>query len=129
MKLRRDNHFTENLGDRRGTLGIHRTIHNNDPAKWGLPIGSECMIPGLLEVCALADPAWIGVLQNGQSCRIAGELLDQLCRGGEVEDVVVRKFLSVELLEIFGEISVERGSLMGILTVPQFLRERRVHGE
>ena len=47
------------------------------------------------------------------------ELLDQLGRGGDVEDVVIGKLLAVELLEMLVEIAVERGRLVRVFAVTQ----------
>ena len=53
---------------------------------------------------ALADAAGIHVLENRQRRGVAGKFGDQGRGGGEVQNVVIGKFLAVELLEIFVEI-------------------------
>ena len=41
------------------------------------------------------------------------EFLDQLRRGADIEDVVIREFLAVELLEMLVEVPVERALWCG----------------
>ena len=62
------------------------------------------------------------MLENGQGRSVLGEFREQTCRGGQVQNVVVGKFLAAQLLEEIGESSVERGALMRVLAVTQRLR-------
>ena len=52
------------------------------------------------------------------------EFRDETGRGADIENVVKRKLLAVELLEMLVEIAVERGGLMRIFAVTQPRRER-----
>ena len=104
-------------------------VDGDNPAKGGLPVGGERPLPGLLQRGTLADAAGIGVLQDGQGRSVAGELPDQIRGGRQVEDVVVGKFLPVELFEIIVESAIEGGLLMGVLAVTQPLRDGRLDYE
>ena len=75
---------------------------------------------------ALPDAARIGVLENRQRRRIVRELRDQARRRRQVENVVVGKFLAVQLLEVFVEPAVKRRRLVRVLAVAQRLRQRRL---
>ena len=46
----------------------------------------------------------------------------QLGGGGKIENIIVRKFLAVKLLEVPEEIAVQRRLLVWVLAVPQVLR-------
>ncbi len=70
-----------------------------------------------------ADAAGIGVLENGD--RRFLEFADELRGGGDIEDVVERKFLAVELLEIRVEIAVQRCLLVRIFAVAQVADQRQ----
>jgi hypothetical protein len=53
------------------------------------------------------------------------ELRDQICRRRQIQNVIVGKFLAVELLEKFVELAVERRRLVRVFAVTQRLRQRR----
>ena len=67
------------------------------------------------------------MFQDRQGRPIADEFGHQARRGRQVENVVIGKFLAVELLEIVMEPAVERGSLMRVFPVSQRLGQGRLH--
>ena len=97
-------------------------IDGDDAAERRLFVRGEGFAPRFREIRALAEPARIGVLENRQRWRLTGIFRNQRGGGGEIENVVVRKFLPVELFEEVSEIAVQRRALMGILAVAQVLR-------
>jgi hypothetical protein len=58
-----------------------------------------------------------------------GKLFNQLGRGGDIEDVVIREFLAVELLEMLVPVPVEGSSLVRVLTVAKLGDERQTEAE
>ena len=61
------------------------------------------------------------MLEDGERGRVSVKLDDQPSGGGEVEDVVVRERLTVELLIKLTEAAVKGGALVGVLAVAQNL--------
>ena len=117
LEVGRDDDFAEDLADgARQRLGEH-AIADDDAAEGCLLVGREGFVPRLAQILVAADAAGVRVLEDGDG-RLA-ELLDQLGRGGDVQDVVIREVLAVELGEVLVECAVERACLVGILAVAQ----------
>ena len=104
---------------------VERFVHGDDAAERRLLVRGECLVPCFAQACALADTARISMFEDGQRRRVLAELADERGRGGEVENVVVGKFLPVQLFEVVVELAVERRRLVRIFAVAQRLRQRR----
>ena len=65
------------------------------------------------------------MLQKRQRRRVVRKFRNQIRRRRQIQNVVVGKFLAVQLLEKFIEATVKRSRLMRIFTVTQRLRQRR----
>ncbi len=112
LELGRDDHFAENLADRLRERQRECAIGDDDAAEGRLLVGRERLVPRLAQVGIAADAARICVLENRD--RRLGKFVDQLGGGRDVEDVVVRKFLAVELLKLLVEAAVQRRRLVRI---------------
>ena len=88
------------------TGSVERPIANDDAAKRRLLVRGERLLPRFAQVGIAADAAGIGVLQNGH--RRFRKFLDQIGRRGDVEDVVIGKFLAVQFFELVRKGPVER---------------------
>ena len=122
LKLWRDDHFAKNFADRFREGFVDRAVANDDAAERGLFVGRERFFPRLAQVGVAADAARVGVFQNRDG-RL-GEFGDEISRRADVQNVVKRKFLPVQFLEVPFEIAVERGGLMRVLPVTQARHER-----
>ena len=80
-----------------------------------------------MQISPAAHAARIGVLEDGQRRQLTFELRDQGRSGRQVEDVVVRQLLTVQLLEILVELAVQGRLLVRVLPVTQGLGQRRTH--
>ncbi len=101
--------------------GIYRAIHADHAAKGGNRITFERLFVGFCQSGGCRYSARIGVLDDG-----ADRLLEFLCevpRGLQVHDVVVGKFLALDLAAVrharAGAIGIHGCFLMGILAVAQ----------
>ena len=83
------------------TAQIERPIANDDAAERRLLVGRESLSPGFAQVGIAPHTTRIGVLQNRDG-RL-GKFVDQVGRGGDVEEVVKGKFLAVQFLKMLGE--------------------------
>ena len=110
-----DDDLAEDLADGACEGFGEGAIGDDDAAEGGLFIGVERLVPCEAEVFIGADPAGVGVFEDGDGG--VGEFLDEFCGGRDVEDVVVGKFFPVELLEEGVEVSVQSGGLVGVLAV------------
>ena len=128
-EVRRDDHFAENFRDCLRARRVERAVHGDDAAEGRLLVRGERLVPRRAQALTLANATGIGVLENGQRGRVAGEFLDQVLRRREVENVVVGKFLAVELLEVFREAPAEHRRLVRVLPVAQRLRHAGVDVE
>ena len=106
-------------------LRDERDVHRDDAPEGSLLVGRVRAIPRLLERSPLADAARIRVLENRKRWPFALEFRDQCRGGGEVEDVVIRELLAMELLVVTVELSVQRRLLVRVLAVAQALHEGR----
>ena len=116
-----DDDLGENLADRPGGGQVEHGVAGNDAAERRLPIGRVGLGPRVGEGVGLADAAGVSVLEDGERGWVDVELDDQPGGGGEVENVVVRKRLAVELLIKLTEAAVKGGALVGVLAVAQNL--------
>ena len=123
-KIRRNDDLAENLRDRLRTARIQCTIHGNDPAKRRLFVRGIGFVPGGAQIVSLSHAARIHMLQNRQCRRFDFELRNQAGRSGQIQNVVVRKFLAMQLLEELLKISIQAGCLMRIFPVTQRLHEQ-----
>ncbi len=115
IKVWGDDDLAEDLADSACEGFGEGAIGDDDAAEGGLFIGVERLVPCEAEVFIGADPAGVGVFEDGDGG--VGEFLDEFCGGRDVEDVVVGKFFPVELLEEGVEVSVQSGGLVGVLAV------------
>ena len=120
-KIRRDDHFAENFRDGAGQRFGHGAVGDDNPAERRLTIRGESFLPSGSQILIAPYPAGIGVLENGH--RRFGEFGDEIHRRGDIEDVVVGKFLAVQLLEVIGKFPVKLGLLVRILTITQTRRQ------
>ena len=127
FELRRDDHLAEDFRDRLGEREGDRVVADDDASERGLLVGGERLFPGLAQIRVGADPAGVRVLENRD--RGPGEFLDEISGGADIEDVVVGKFLAVELLEMLAETAVELGFLVGVFAVAQTHLEWQVEAE
>ena len=79
------------FADRFRDWQIERPIANDDPAEGRLLVGREGFHPRLAQVRIASHPARVGVLENRDG-RFR-EFVDQVSRGGDVEEVVKGTFL------------------------------------
>src|SRR5689334_19698149 len=95
-----NDHFAKDLGDGFSTGEIQWLIHRDDATKWGLFVRRISLVPSFLQIGPLPYTAWIGMLQNGERgfFLFSIKLTDELGRCREIQDVIVRKLLSVKLL-------------------------------
>ena len=99
-------------------------IHGNDAAERRLLVRRKRLVPRFAQARALSHAAWVHVFENRQGGCVIGKLGDQRGSGGQVQNVVVRKFLAVQLLEIIVKPPIKRGGLMRIFAIAQRLRAR-----
>src|SRR5262249_53741246 len=96
------------------------TVRDNDAAEGRIGIGRERLVPCRLHRVADADSTRSVVLQNRDySLRFVLKLEDQVYRRADVDDVVVRELLAVELLGDLEEVAVERAGLMWVFAIAQ----------
>ena len=111
----------------------HRMSKNRSPRSISPPTIPPAIAPILLLVCdggaskfwqhaSVPVRALHGVFQNCERWRFSGKFANQTCRSGQVENVVVRKFFAVKLLEIFLKIALKRRLLMWVFAIAQRLR-------
>ena len=96
-------------------------VHRNDSAKRRLFVRGQRSSPRFAKLFSLTHAARIRVLENSQRGRVVRKFRDQIRRRRQVQNVVVGKFLPVQLLEVLGESPVESGALVRILAVTQRL--------
>src|SRR5207248_493131 len=104
-----------------------RPIANNHAAERRLLVGRECFLPRFSQIGIAPHPAWVCVLQNRN--RRLREFGNETRRRANIQNVVKRKFLPVELLEVLVEIPVKRGRLMRIFAVTKSRRQRQGKGK
>ena len=80
-----------------------------------------------MQINPATHAARVGVLEDGQRWQLTFELRDQGRCGRQVEDVVVRQLLAVQLLEILLKLAVQGRLLMRVLPVAKRLGQRRTH--
>src|SRR5437588_1502521 len=103
LKLRRDDDFAEDFRDRFSACQIQRLVDGDDAPERRLFIGGKSSVPGFTQVLSLSYAARIGVFEDGERRRVVRELPDQIRRGCQVQNVIERKFLAMQLLEVMGE--------------------------
>jgi hypothetical protein len=112
-----DDHFTEDLANVFGALRIQRLVYGYDSTEGRLLVSRKCLLPCACEISALTDSARIGVFQDGKGGGLTFEFGDQVCRCGQVENVVVGKCLAVQLAVVVFEASVKSGGLVGVFAI------------
>ena len=73
-KIRRDDDFAENFRDGLRAAAVERPVHGDDAAERRLLVRGERLVPGLAQICALADAAGIRVLEDRQRRRVILEI-------------------------------------------------------
>ena len=129
LELWSDDHLAEDLGDGLGARQVQRTIDRDDPAEGRLPVRGKGPLPGLVQIGPATHAAGVGVLEDGQRWCLTFELRDQGRGGRQVEDVVVRQLLAVQLLEILLKLAVQSRFLVRVLPVAERLSQRRTNGQ
>ena len=129
-ELRGNDHFAEDLGNGAGQSLVDGAVCNDDATKGGGTICGEGLLPCLGEVPVATDATnstGVGVLEDGDG-RL-GKLAHQAGRRRDIKDVVEGKFLTVELLEVVKEVSIQFGLLVRVLTVAETSGERKLEGD
>ena len=126
-KIRRDDDLAEDAGNGAGQRLGHRPVGNDDATKRRLTIGRQGLVPSGEKIPAAPHPARVGVFEDGH--RRLAEFRDEIHGGRDIEDVVVGKFLAVQLLEMVGKPAVKFGLLVRVFTVAEARRERDRAGE
>ncbi len=122
---RRDDDFKEDAGELPGCFGVHFPVEGDDAAEDRDRIGFVRGLERVGKCSRRADAAWIHVLHR-DGRRIA-EFADDADGGVRILDIIVGKFLPVELLragdrELAAErLAVERGLLVRVLPVAERL--------
>jgi len=127
LEIRRDDHLAEDLRDRLRQRERDREVADDDAAKRRLLVGRKRLLPRLAQVGIGADPARVRVLEDRN--RRLGKFRDQVRGGADIEDVVIRELLAVELFKIRVEVPVELGLLVRVFAVAQAHLERVVDPE
>ena len=96
LKPRRDHQFSEHPVDLARRVEVERTVDDHDPAKRRLRVGGERRVVGPGEGVAHGHAARVGVLEDGHGGIGRRELLHQVQRRAQVEQVVVRQRLAVQ---------------------------------
>src|SRR5262249_39077566 len=117
LKVWCDDDFRENLADRLCERLCQRAVADDDTTERRLFVGRESFVPGSTKIRVATNATRIRVLQNSDGW--FGELVDQLRTRRDVEDVIERQLLTVELLEIVVEVTIKRGVLVRVLTVAE----------
>ncbi len=126
-KLGGDDDLAEDAGNGLGQVGVDGAVGHDDAAEGRLLVCLEGLFPARDEFHLAGHAAGIGVLEDGHGGLL--KLADQVSGGGDVDDVVVGKFLALKLLEALVEAPVERGLLVRVLAVAQLLRQRHFQAQ
>ncbi len=116
-KTRGNDHLAKNLTDLTGQSQIEGVVYHNDSPKRSLAVGGICMIPGRGQIIRTGHTTGIGMFKNGH--RGSLKFTNQIGSGRDIEDVVVGKFFSLQLIKIIEELPVESSLLMRVLPIPQ----------
>ena len=117
---RSDDHFEKYLIDFFRHFLVYGRIRDQDSSESRHRITGQSIFPCFHHVAARSDTAGIVMLQDGE-CQFV-EFIDQIYSRVDVEQVVVRNLLSMQLVEHIVELAIELGSLMRVFTVAQMHR-------
>ena len=128
-ELGRNQHFDELFGDQARRLAIHRHIESDDPAKGRGRVRLQGLLISLCSARSEGHATGIGVLDDHTSsrCVVGIKALHTFPGRIGVGDVVVRQLLALELRCRDQRarsrlcLAVQRGALVGVLTVAQVL--------
>ena len=98
---------------------VDRTVGDEHTADSRYGVAGQGIFPSLEQRVARGQTAGVVVFQNGESGPV--KFRNQRNGGIDVEQVVVRNLLAVELLEHLVEVAIEYTLLVGILAVAQHL--------
>ena len=128
FEIRGDDDIGENFGDHAGEGLGERAVDNDDTTERCLSVGLESLLPSDAQVLiVLAYSAGIGVLEDADGG--AAEIEDEVGSGLDVEYVRVAEFLALDLGKAGAEIAIERGFLVRVIAVAEFLIERQADSE
>ena len=98
---------------------IDRAVGDEHTAECRYGVAGQCVFPSLEQRVARGQTAGVVVFEDGEGGIV--KLGNQRHGGVDVEQVVVRNLLAVELLEHFVEVAIEYTLLVGILAIAQHL--------
>ena len=126
-EVRRNDNFNKLLlSDHLGNFGVNLLIEGNNAAKAGYRIGGKCLQIGVDIIIAQRHAARVGVLDNDTG-RLLAELTDGFLCGIRIVDIVVGKFLALDLLGgsntawLDTRLHIKSGRLVGVFAVTEFL--------
>ena len=117
--VRRDDDFKEYLVDFLGRLLVHHPVGDEHASEGRYGVARQSVFPSLEHGGARSQAARVVVLQDGE--RRLRELVNQVYGGVDVEQVVVRDFLAVHLVEQLVQVAVEVALLVRVLAIAQGL--------
>ena len=117
---RGDDHFEENLVDFFCHFLVDSRVRDQDSAESRYGVAGKSRLPCFHHVGAGCDTTGIVMFQNGE--RQFVKLINQVNGSIDVEQVVVRDFLTVNLFEHIVELAIELSSLVRVFTVTQVHR-------
>lgn len=112
---RSDAHLEENLVHLLGSGGVNLAVGDEDASERRHGVAGQGVFPRFHQVVARSQAAGVIVLEDGK--RRVGELGDEAAGGVDVEQVIVRNLLAVELVEESAEVAEELALLVRVLAV------------
>ena len=115
-----DDDFEEDFRDFLGSSLVDDGVRDEHTTESRYGVACQGVLPSLEHRRTGSQTTGIVVLQDGKR-RVIAEFVDEVYGSVDVQQVVIRDFLAVDLVEHFVQIAVEISLLMGVFAITQGL--------